>query len=116
VGLQREDIPALPTGDGGATLNLIAGELGAAKGPVETLSGHFMSTVELTPGARASLRAPAGRNVFFYVVRGAVRVGGAEVPQWRLVEFNDDGDEITLEAGNDPAFILFGHGEPINEP
>ncbi len=116
TGVQREDIPALPTGDGGATLNLIAGELGAAKGPVETLSSHFMSTMELTPGARAVLRAPATRNVFFYVVRGAVRVSGQDVPHWRLVEFNDDGDEIVVEAANEPAFILFGHGEPINEP
>ncbi|HYD87816.1 MAG TPA: pirin family protein [Vitreimonas sp.] len=115
VGLQREDIPALDTGDGGATLNLIAGELGAAVGPVETLSGHFMSTIEADAGARVVVRAPSTRNVFFYIVRGCVRIAGDEITQWKLVEFNDDGEEIAFHALDD-SFILFGYGEPINEP
>ncbi len=114
TGLQREDIPALALSEG-ATLNLIAGSLGDQRGPVETLSGHFMATLELKAGAAVELPAPAARAVFFYVVRGRVRTGGHEISQWKLAEFNADGDTVRVEALED-AYVLFGHGEPINEP
>ena len=113
-GLQREDILALKLSEG-ATLNLIAGSFGDQRGPVETLSGHFMATVELKAGAAVELAAPAARTVFFYVVRGRVRTGGQEIGQWKLAEFNGDGDTVAVEALED-AYVLFGHGEPINEP
>jgi len=114
AGVQREDIPALAI-ELGVTLNLIAGAYGEVEGPVETLTHHFMSTLELEPGAHTVLPAPSGRRVFFYVVRGRVRVSGQEVEPWRLVEFNADGDCIRIDAIDD-AFVLFGHGAPLNEP
>ncbi|WP_395646424.1 pirin family protein [Terricaulis sp.] len=114
TGLQRQDIPATGASEG-AMLNLIAGKFNGVSGPTNTLSGHFMATVEMKSGARATLPAPRGRNVFFYVARGDVCVAGVDVPHWRLVEFNDDGDEIVVET-RDMAFLLYGHGEPINEP
>ena len=120
TGLQRADIPAL-AGDGGrATVNLIAGEYQGKAGPFRPLTGVFMSIVELAAGGRAVLPAPAGRSVFLYVVRGAVRIagtaaGGTEVGGFRLVELNDDGDSVALEATGDAA-VLFGHADPIGEP
>ncbi|MFZ3287847.1 MAG: pirin family protein, partial [Telluria sp.] len=42
TGLQREQIPALHSEDGNATLNLIAGAWGGATGPVASLAGVFM--------------------------------------------------------------------------
>lgn len=112
-GLQAADIPTVALDS--AKLQLIAGEFNGQRGPVNSITGHFLSTVSLKSGARVSLPAPRDRSVFFYVVRGAVRVGGAEVPQWRLAEFNADGDSIDVEAAQD-SLLLFGHGEPINEP
>jgi redox-sensitive bicupin YhaK (pirin superfamily) len=58
---------------------------------------------------------PPTRNVFFYVVHGRLRVNGQEIDPWRLVEFNNDGELINIEA-LDNAYILIGHGEPLNEP
>ena len=113
-GLQAAEIPSIAL-DGEAALNLIAGEVNGERGPVNAITGHFMSTVVLKAGARVSLPAPRDRQVFFYVVRGDVRAGGAEIPQWRLAEFNADGDSIEVEATQD-SLLLFGHGEPINEP
>jgi redox-sensitive bicupin YhaK (pirin superfamily) len=74
-----------------------------------------MSTLELNAGARVAMPAPRGRNVFFYVVRGALKFGGRDVSEWRLVEFQDDGDVIAIEAAAD-SFVLFGHAPPIGEP
>ncbi len=114
TGLQREDIPSLTPSEG-AAINLIAGSFQDQCGPVETLSAHFMATLELDAGAALDLPAPASRSVFFYVARGRVRAGGREIDAWNLAEFNGDGDGIAVEA-IEPSFVLFGHGAPINEP
>jgi len=113
VGLQAKDIPALDLG--GATLNLIAGEFDGRSGPVNWLLGGFMSTVAFTAGANVVLPAPAGRSVFFYVVRGELKVGGEAVMPHHLIELNDDGDTVEIEATTDAA-ILYGHAEPLGEP
>jgi len=109
VGLQRDDIPSVAVN--GGELRLIAGEFGGKSGPVQSLIGAFMATTELNAGARVTLPAPRGRNVFFYVARGELK----GIPKWRLVEWNDDGDEIGIEAASD-ALVLYGHAEPFREP
>mgnify|MGYP003701533701 FL=1 len=115
TGLQRADIPALSRDDGRVTVNLIAGELEGEAGAMRSLTGVFMSTVELRVGGRIALPAPAGRSVFLYVVRGDLRIAGAAVEGFRLVELNDDGDTVEIEATSD-AVVLFGHADPIGEP
>jgi redox-sensitive bicupin YhaK (pirin superfamily) len=113
TGLQRADIPLVKL-DGGQA-QLIAGEWNGVRGPVDSLIGAFMSVLTLQPGARVTLPAPRERNVFFYVVRGALSVSGEAVPHWRLVEFNGDADDIEIEA-REQSVVLFGHAAPFNEP
>ena len=113
AGLQRADIPLIAL-DGGQA-QLIAGEWNGVRGPVASLIGAFMSVLTLEPRARVTLPAPRDRNVFFYVVRGALNVSGEAVPHWRLVEFNGDAGDIEIEA-REPSVVLFGHAAPFNEP
>ena len=113
TGLQRADIPLVKL-DGGEA-QLIAGEWNGARGPVDSLIGAFMSVLTLEAGARITLPAQRDRNVFFYVVRGALNVSGEAVPHWRLVEFNNDANEIEIEA-REQGVVLFGHAAPFNEP
>jgi|CXWL01.1.fsa_nt_gi redox-sensitive bicupin YhaK (pirin superfamily) len=113
VGLQRDDIPTIDLNGGKA--QLIAGSWNGATGPVQSLIGAFLATLTLQAGARVTAPAPRDRNVFFYVVRGALTVSGQNVPEWRLVEFNADADAIEIEAVQD-SLILFGHAAPFNEP
>ena len=115
TGLQRDAIPALPTPDGRGTVNLIAGSWAGRIGPFESLTGVFMSTVELQAGGAVSFPDVGGRNVFLYVVQGTVRIAGEIAQQHRLVELSDAGDsvDIVADAG---AVLLFGHAQPIGEP
>ena len=115
TGVQQPDIPAIRLDDGRAALHLISGSFAGQAGPVDSLTGVFMATVALRTGASVTLPAPRGRSVFLYVVRGSVRIGGEQVKEWQLVEMNDDGDEIAIEATAD-SLILFGHADPIGEP
>ena len=115
VGLQKEAIPALPLDDGKGVVNLIAGEWHGSRGPFESLTGVFMSTIALAAGGQVSFDGVRDRNVFLYIVRGAIRVAGEAARQHHLIELNEDGDSVDIEADSD-AFLLFGHAQPIGEP
>ena len=115
TGLQRGEIPALDAGGGKATVNLVAGEWNSAHGPVQSLTGVFMSTIALQPGAQLCLPVPPGRNVFLYVVRGALVIGPDTATAGHLAELSEQGDQVRL-ASTDGALLLFGHAEPLGEP
>jgi redox-sensitive bicupin YhaK (pirin superfamily) len=115
IGLQGDEIPALKADDGRVTVNLISGAWGGATGPIPSLTGVFMTTVELAAGGKVAFEEAEGRNVFLYVVRGEVAVNGTAVKAWNLAELSLAGDIVRIEGLTDAA-VLFGHGQPINEP
>lgn len=115
LGLQSKDIPALNGDDDRASLHLISGEWNGHAGPIPSLTGVFMSTVELAAGGRMRFERLRGRNVLLYVARGEVRVSGQAVPAFHLAEMSEAGETIDLE-GVDKAVVLFGHADPIGEP
>nr|WP_243470551.1 pirin family protein [Halomonas lionensis] len=92
VGLQQEGIPAVQLA-GGGTLNLIAGEWQGQTGPIESLTGVFMSTLALPAGAHEQLPVAPGRQVFLYVVSGDVAVGGEPAKAHHLIEV-----DLTVKA------------------
>jgi redox-sensitive bicupin YhaK (pirin superfamily) len=109
TGLQRDEIASFT--NGGVTVNLISGDWSGHRGPFESLTDVHMMTVALDGGSRIVLPAPRGRNVFFYIARGKLTIGEA----FHLLDWNDDGDEIEVEAITG-AFVLFGHATPLGEP
>ena len=117
TGLQRADIPALPVDEGRVLLNLIAGEWEGETGPVRSLAGVFMSTLEMRAGGSIRFGSLEGRNVFLYVARGVVQVGNHadQVSPMHLVELDETGDTVEIRASQD-AVVVFGHADPIREP
>ena len=102
---------AIPVVDG---VHLVAGAHGGARGPVESLTGVFMSFVEAKAGDRFAFDGLAGRDAFLYAARGPIIVGGQTLPEWHLAELGP-GESLTIEA-HEPALFLFGHADPIDEP
>ncbi|RYF90524.1 MAG: pirin family protein [Caulobacteraceae bacterium] len=115
VGLQAEDIPVHRSDDDRARLYLVSGRYGDTVGPIDSLTGVFMSVLDLAGGGRMHFDGLAGRNVFLYVINGDIRIGGREVPRWTLVTLDLDGDHLEIE-GLPEATMLFGHADPIGEP
>jgi len=117
LGLQGAEIPKVEAG--GATVEVISGEVAGVTGPFPSLIGIEMSVVRLAPGGALDLPVAKGRAVFLYVVSGGIVVGGQAAPQmapkWNLVELNDDGDAVAF-AAPEGAVVLLGHAEPIGEP
>ncbi|HYI42892.1 MAG TPA: pirin family protein, partial [Sphingomicrobium sp.] len=97
-GVQQDDIPAVPIAQGAGTLHLVSGEFAGQRGPIQSLTGVFMSVVRIQAAATERLPAPRGRNVFLYVVEGAGTVSGSEYRKWQLVEVATDADEIEISA------------------
>lgn len=114
-GLQRAELPGVAADDGKAQVQLIAGEWGGAMGPIESVTGNFMSIASLSAGARIAFDTLTGRNVFLYIISGDVRISGRDVAQHTLIEMDLAGDSVAIEATSD-ARVVFGHGEPIGEP
>lgn len=115
VGLQAGQIPARIGDDGRVTIHPVSGVWDGQAGPVHSLTGIHMATVALAPGGRLVVPVAPGRNVFLYVVRGELEIGGRAAPAFHLVELNDDGDEVAFEAKSETVLLL-GHAEPFNEP
>ena len=117
TGLQRADIPALPLDGGKVTMNLIAGEWEGSSGPVRSLTGVFMTTLQMRAGGSIRFTGLESRSVFLYVARGVVQVGNNAdmVSQMHLVELDESGDTLEIRAERD-ALLVFGHADPIREP
>jgi redox-sensitive bicupin YhaK (pirin superfamily) len=115
VGVQADDIPLITADQGKAAVRLISGAWSGRTGPIPSLTGVFMTTIELKADGRAGFGSLGGRNVFLYVVSGEVKVNGLAVPAWTLAELDLEGDLVEIEAVDD-AFVVFGHAEPIGEP
>jgi redox-sensitive bicupin YhaK (pirin superfamily) len=112
TGVQRNQIPTIEAE--GVTLNLISGEWRDLKGAITSLTGVFITTLDMKAGGRIVFDGLTGRDVFCYVVRGDVAVNGTDVSHFNLVEFGE-GDLVDIEAVKD-SVLLFGHAAPINEP
>jgi len=114
LGLQENEIPTVALA-GGVTAHAVSGTWGAATGAVQPLADVAVAWLDLMEGATVTLPIAASRSIFFYVVRGSVRVNGTEAVARELVEFNHDGDELAIEALVD-SVLLLGHAEPFGEP
>ncbi|HYC84643.1 MAG TPA: pirin family protein [Chryseosolibacter sp.] len=115
IGLQETDIPKVAMDEGSATVRVISGKWGTQKGPVESLTGVSIFTIELRAEGRLTREVAATENVFFYIVRGAVNVNGTEAKKRQLVEFENAGTSIQIAAAEE-SLIIFCHAAPLNEP
>lgn len=115
TGLEKQRIPSISEDGGRVTVDLISGEWNGERGPIDPITGVTLMTITLVASGHVVLKAPRDRNVFFYVVRGDVTVSGRTAKQFQLVEFADDGDDITVDAVSE-SVLIFGHAAPYNEP
>jgi signal transduction histidine kinase len=115
IGLQKEDIPEIRSDDGKVIVNAVSGSWNGQAAPIESLIDIHIATIFMAAGGRLQLPVAHSRNIFLYVVRGDVMVGGESAGALHLVEMHNDGDTVDIEAITD-AVLLFGHAEPIGEP
>lgn len=115
IGVERDKIPAISHDGDKITVNLISGSWRDRVGPIESLTGVFMTTVDAKAGGQIRFDSLEGRDVFLYVAHGEIRVGdSAPISSFNLVELTS-GAKVEIKAITD-SVVLFGHAEPIQEP
>ncbi len=124
--LKQADIPEV-TFPGGASVRVVAGELGNArdgKGPgsvrgaAKTYSPILAWQLVLPPAATVDLPVPEAYNLAAYLLDGGIATGsGFDYAARTLLYYRNDGTGIQLtNTGNTDARALLLGGEPIGAP
>ncbi|HXZ08575.1 MAG TPA: pirin family protein [Paraburkholderia sp.] len=111
-------MPVATSADGKVRVKVIAGEALGVKATIETRTPILYQHFTLQPGARIVHPVPRDFRVFAYPLSGKGRYGkdGHEVDARTMVVFNQDGDTVTLAAGEEPLDVLLLSGVPQKEP
>lgn len=115
IGLQREQLPVVETDGGRVSVTVISGSISGITGPVEPLTDVAITTIAFRSGGRLSMPVLRRHTLFLYVVHGTIEISETSATAFHLVELNNDGDTIVIEASSD-ALVVFGHASPLDEP
>jgi quercetin 2,3-dioxygenase len=115
VGLQKEEIPVVELNDGKVKAHVLSGNWDNAEGPFHPLTDVELSWIEFKEGGKHTFKIPVDKNIFCYIVRGAIKINGDEIGEHHLIEFNQDGEVIEMKGMCD-SIILFGYATPYGEP
>jgi redox-sensitive bicupin YhaK (pirin superfamily) len=130
-----KEIPEV-TDDDGTTVRIVCGEFWGKRGPVDGIAAdpRYLD-VWVPPGKRKTLNVETNRHAFAYVFDGSGSFRDASQPQavrtdvvepdggqtvdvagnrW-LVLF-DNGDEVSVQAGDNGIRFLLVSGQPLKEP
>jgi hypothetical protein len=130
-----KDIPDV-TDDDGTHVRVICGEFWGKRGPVEGVAAdpRYLD-VSVPPGGKKRLAVDRANNAFAYVfagsgtfrdasqplgvrneMTGALDAAGVSETGNRSLVLFDQGDEITVQAGDEGIRFLLVSGKPIEEP
>jgi hypothetical protein len=133
--VKAADIPEI-TDDDGTHVRVVCGNFWGKSGPVDGIAADpTYLDVSVAPGRRKSLPVETTRHAFAYVFGGAGKFcnasGPLEVPteevKWlettpptaadnRSLVLFDNGDDVTVQAGEEGIRFLLVSGKPIEEP
>ena len=121
--LRAREVALVSSGDGGALVRVIAGEIGGHAGPGSTYTPMTLVHATVSPGARLAMPWRADYNALVYVLAGRGTVGTERRPveAGQLAVFGA-GDALTMEAdqvqeSRSPNLqVLALGGRPIREP
>jgi redox-sensitive bicupin YhaK (pirin superfamily) len=107
------DIPAVPLADQQGEVRVIAGEFAGRKGPAQTFTPVHVWDVRLEQ--RARLQVPEGFTTLLVVLKGELRVNGAQAGAASYALLDPRGTEIQLESTQGARALLLS-GQPLGEP
>lgn len=133
--VNSKEIP-LVTDDDGTQLRIICGDFWGKKGPVDGIAAdpRYLD-VYVPPMRRKTLKVETYRQAFAYIFEGSGSFRNASPPQDTLRENTlpngeerlewsgnrslilfDNGDEVTVQAGENGIRFLLVSGKPLKEP
>jgi hypothetical protein len=133
--IKAADIPVL-TDDDGTRVRLVSGNFWGRSGPVDGIAADPVYVdVSVPPGHKKTLKVETTRHAFAYVFAGAGKFSNASDPlavktdrvgqmehkppteaDNRSLVLFDNGDEVTVQAGEEGIRFLLVSGKPLEEP
>jgi redox-sensitive bicupin YhaK (pirin superfamily) len=113
LGLQKDSIPAIKVNDK-VVLNLLSGDYEGEKGPFDSVTKIFLSSIEMKESGEISINIPHVKKVLLYVVKGEISIGSSQVDAFNLIVLNHDGKSVDIKADSD-SFLILGYADPLNE-
>lgn len=101
--------------DGESVIEVIAGEYRGTVGPASTFTPIQVMNARLKKGTAAGFSFPSHYNTGFLVIEGEASINGTSVPTDHFVLFENEGEEISMEAASDTVVLILS-GKPIDEP
>ena len=115
--IPADEIPVVETD--GATVKVIAGRFGEARGPVApTATDPLFLDVRLPAGGALTIPVPSDHAGFVYVYEGELTVGegaGAKAVAEKQAAVLGDGDVVRLKTGSGARAVLIT-ARPLREP
>lgn len=114
--LLNRDIPDIALPEEAGRVRVIAGGFDGHRGPARTFTPIDVWDIRLQQGRSHNFEVIDGRTLALVVLRGSVRINGAQlVREAQLATFDRSGTELLIEADSDATLLLLS-GEPIDEP
>ncbi len=111
----EHEIPVFVSEDATIRSKVIAGQYGALKGKIKGESELLMLWNDAVEAGSQTFSIPTGFNTMLYTIKGQLRVKDyGLVEKESLVIFEDDGDQISVNADQGASFLLLS-GLPLNE-
>jgi len=114
-GLKDADFPRVELPNGAGFVRVIAGELGAVRGPARTFTPIDLWDVRLHAAARTSFRLPVGHTAAVFVSSGKIQIGNRTLEEATLAVLDPDEPDLELTALAETKLLVLS-GEPIDEP
>jgi redox-sensitive bicupin YhaK (pirin superfamily) len=114
-GIEQKNMGKFNIPNNKGVVDVCAGNFNGIKGPASTFTPIELYNCKLLQGAKLKFNFNPSYNTAILIIDGRIMVNGTnQVAVDHMVLFNNDGDQITIEALDD-ALILVMSGEPIGE-
>jgi redox-sensitive bicupin YhaK (pirin superfamily) len=110
--VEPADVPVLELE--GASVGILAGNLGEAQSRVKPRTDCALWDVTLNPNSNISLPFPSGWNAFGILTQG--KLAGFTANGLAAVRFAKDANELIMSTTDSHARIVIFTGKPLNEP
>ncbi len=95
-------------------LKVLIGNYGDKKSPVATQTQMFFYHIKLKAGSSFNIHVENDFTSALYVMNGKIKSLNEQVKDGQLINYNIDGDQISISSIEDSDVIVFG-GKPIKE-
>ena len=112
--ITKEETPVFVSEDKKVQVGIVSGKFKDFNGTIESFTPVTTLRMNFEKDGKIDFTIPSSHNTLMYLLDGQLRINNQTVTSKELVWFNNDEEEISIEALQETRAILLA-GEPIGE-